>query len=188
MKVLTQLQNPELLAALEAGEVAVIKTDTLYGLVASAHSSEAVEQVYALKQRDPAKACIVLIADTSQLLPGTKLDEAHQALCRQYWPGPVTIVLPVDAAAPLFVHRGVGSIAYRCPADPELRQLLSRTGPLVAPSANPESLPPARTIHDAQQYFGEHVAMYVDGGTIEDDVAPSRIVTLDSGGQEVFLR
>lgn len=155
----------ELVRSLLRGELAVIPTDTLYGLVACADNMQAVERVYDIKQRDRSKACIVLIDSPERILDfgvaGQLLPEANN-----YWPGPVSLVMPVDEEKWHHITRGLGTIAFRVPGVPALRELLAQTGPLIAPSANPESLPVAKTIDEAEAYFGDKVQLYIDGDTL----------------------
>lgn len=187
MKILTSLIDPELITALTGGGVAVVRTDTLYGLVAPAGNPNAVQRVYDLKDRSQHKPCIVLIADAEQILPGTQLDDVHQALMAKYWPGPVTLILPVNGANLDYLTRGGDTLAYRLPNDPILRKLIKMTGPLIAPSANPEGDEPARTVAAAQAHFGDGVDVYVDGGEVKNATA-SRIITIDDSGKEHILR
>lgn len=155
----------ELAQHLADGGIAVIPTDTLYGIIARVDRPEAVDRVYSVKQRDKSKPCIVLIDDVERLrdfgVAQAYIDEASK-----YWPGAVSVVIPVSDAKWSTIARGGDSIAFRVPAVPELCELLSATGPLIAPSANPESLPPAQTSDEAEAYFGRSVDYYVDGGTL----------------------
>src|SRR5204863_149383 len=66
-----------------------------------------------------------------------------------------------------YLHRGTNTLALRLPKDESLQNLLKKTGPLIAPSANVEGLPPAKNITDAKKYFGDGVDLYIDGGEIE---------------------
>jgi L-threonylcarbamoyladenylate synthase len=160
--------NHKLIKAISHGGVVVIKTDTLYGLVARADSSSAVQRIYDLKRRNPAKSLIVLIADTSQLYdqPENDLD--------QFWPGPNSLILP-SPSAPDWLKNQDGTVAYRLPVDEELRRLIRRTGPLVAPSANLEGQLPAQNIETAFNYFGDRVQCYVDEGEVPIDQPPSKL-------------
>jgi L-threonylcarbamoyladenylate synthase len=179
--------DDELVRTLLGGGVAVIKTDTLYGIVASAYGKASVQRIYQLKHRNPEKACIILIGDESQIITGTMWTRAHSDMAAKYWPGPVSIIAPVSDEFPDYLSRAETSIAYRLPGSDALRSLLRKTGPLIAPSANPEGRPPAKTIEQARQYFGEHVDRYVDNGpcTVTE---PSRLITLDEAGAELRLR
>jgi L-threonylcarbamoyladenylate synthase len=100
----------------------------------------------------------------------------------ELWPGRNSIILPSENA-PDWLMRGNASVAYRIPDDPALRRLIAQTGPLIAPSANPEGMPPALTIKEARAYFGETVDFYVNGGEVADDT-PSRLYRLLPAGLE----
>lgn len=173
MKIYDERLHPEVIHCLKNGGVAVLRTDTLYGVVASVLSRSAVERVYKLRHRNEKKACIVLIANESHL-PTRPPIYAEQML-KQVWPGSVTVILPVDDVVPEWLHRGLKSLAFRVPADPELRKLLLKTGPLIAPSANTEGSPPAETIDEAIAYFGEGVDIYVNNGIVKKG-KPSKLL------------
>lgn len=181
-----QRDDPALAAELAGGTIGVLKTDTLYGIVASARHQAAVERVYQIRGRTPAKPCIILIADTDQLLTPAPVSARH--VLAEHWPGPVSIILPVEKSVPEWLHRGSGSLAYRVPADEELRRLLGRTGPLIAPSANPEGRPPARNIEEAKNYFGDGVDFYVDSGSVPEDMPPSQLLRVGPDGSTEKLR
>lgn len=157
--------SDDLVATLQAGSIAVVRTDTLYGVLCRADDEQAVARVYTLKHRDESKSPIVLIADQSQLY-----DIPHESMLPaldMMWPGPYSIILP-GVQAPHWITRENGSVAYRIPARDDLRYLLKHTGPLIAPSANPEGQPPALTVQQAIDYFGDTVDIYVDGGEVSD--------------------
>lgn len=163
-RIITSFSD-DLVATLQAGGVAIVRTDTLYGIVACASNRTAVERVYAAKKRTPTKSPIILIADTSSLYD-TAPTPAETTL-KELWPGPYSLILP-SIHAPDWIRRGNESIAYRVPAHDTLRKLLTQTSPLIAPSANPEDKPPALTVQQAVDYFGDQVDLYVDGGEVTD--------------------
>jgi len=171
MILIPDIDSPKLVEMLRAGAIGVLRTDTLYGIVALATNESAVERVYAVKNRTSTKSPIVLIADQSQMFepaPATLKD-----VLGELWPGPNSVIIP-STDAPEWITRGNGSVAYRQPDSSRLLRLLAATGPLVAPSANPEGQPPAKSWGEAQGYFGDTVDFYVDGGVVMED-APSRI-------------
>jgi len=172
--------DTELVRLLRAGGIAVIRTDTLYGVVARADIEPAVERVYTVKGRTPTKSPIVLIGQTEDMFD--TYGQAELDRLSEVWPGKNSIIFPSDKA-PSWVTRGNASVAYRLPGDDALRQLLVKTGPLIAPSANPEGLPPAMDIAEAEHYFGDTVDIYVDGGRVTDDT-PSRLYRLNDDGME----
>jgi L-threonylcarbamoyladenylate synthase len=164
-------------AALGSGGLAVVPTDTLYGLVGPARQPAAVERIYALRQRDADKPLITLIADITDLEQfGLRPSGRAQELLDQVWPGPVSAILACTKPELSYLHRGSGGLSFRLPAREDLRVWLRQTGPLVAPSANPQGQPPATTVAEAQAYFGDAVAAYVDGGELPGH--PSALVDL----------
>lgn len=177
----------EVITLIRSGEVAVIPTDTVYGMVASALNPVAVERVYTLKRRDPRKACIVLIADiddTAQLT--VEFPAALKSAVGRFWPGPYSILFPNMQPAYRYLHRGTEEVAFRLPDDEALRAFLRLTGPLIAPSANPEGLPPATSVAMAIDYFGDQIPVYVDLG--KRDGKLSTLLRLSSTGHPDILR
>lgn len=184
MTVFTSVNDTEITRLLAGGGVGILRTDTLYGLVARADDEAAVQRIYELKGRDDDKSPIVLIDGIDQLYdqPDEKLGE----LLDSAWPGPVSIILP-SKYAPTWIRRGNDSVAYRMPDNPAIRQLVRATGPLIAPSANPQGDVPAMNIDEAQRYFGEEVDFYVDGGVVIDQT-PSQLILVGQDGNTTRLR
>lgn len=167
------------------GGVGVIPTDTLYGLVGSALIPETIDRIYDLKHRDPKKPLIVLISELGQLEQfGIELSEGLLTQLGAYWPGPYTIILPTLDDQFEYLSRGTDTIAFRLPNNSELCALISEAGPLVAPSANAEGMPPATTVEQAQKYFGTDVEFYIDGGELDNKA--STILRLDCDAVEVI--
>lgn len=167
---------------LAAGGIAVVRTDTLYGIIALASDEKAVAKVYEAKHRSLDKACIVLLADASQAagyqeMIATNTDPEH----------PTSVVVPVTSE-PDWIHRGGKSVAYRVVSEPFLQRVIAEVGPVIGPSANPEGLKPASTIEEARIYFGKTVGVYIDGGTVSDDVLASRIIEVYKDGSEKIIR
>lgn len=184
MRTASSLDNPDLITTLLEGGIAILRTDTLYGLVARADDEQAVRRVYQLKDRDERKSPIVLIASVDQLYDTPP--PAVAAMMRAEWPGKVSIIEP-STTAPVWLRRENDSVAYRLPDHEALRALLARTGPLIAPSANPEGHVPAMSIEEAYDYFGDRVDIYVDGGRVEDDT-PSKLLRVHGDGTVERLR
>lgn len=163
----------------------VLPTDTLYGLVGSAFSPTAVEKIYRLKKRDPKKPLIVLISDWQDLEKfGAEISATDKKILEEHWPGPTSVILSVTGNNFEYLHRSTGTIAFRWPKNEKLQEILKVTGPLVAPSANPEGQPPATTIAEAKKYFGDQVSFYQDGGTLAG--APSTLIKLQNGKIEIL--
>ena len=184
----TFAKKPESLATvLLHGGVAVLPTDTLYGICGSALAPKTVRRIYRLRKRNLKKPMIVLISSLRDLAYfGVKPTRAQFAVLKKLWPGKVSIVLPVMSKRLEYLHRDKKSIAFRIPDDARLRAVLKKTGPLVAPTANWEGERPAHTIAEAIRYFGEDVNCYVDGGRVESK--PSTLIGLDKDGTVAVLR
>jgi len=184
MTVFTSVNDPEIARILMAGGVGVLRTDTLYGLVARADDEVAVGRIYELKGRDDDKSPIVLIDGYDQLYD-QPFDETNMFL-ESVWPGPVSVILP-SSDAPEWIRRSNDSVAYRMPDDDALRHLVRTTGPLIAPSANPQGAAPALDSTEASTYFGDGVDFYVDAGRV-NDATPSQLVKIDIDGSATRLR
>lgn len=184
----TQDHNPftQAVGILRSGGIAVLPTDTVYGIVASALIPKAVERVFELRKRDRDKAVIVLIPDETALEQfSIRIDKRGQHFLRSVWPGKVSVVLTTaDPISWIHLHRGTNGIAFRLPADPALKEFLQHTGPLIAPSANIAGEPVATTITTAKEYFGNLVDIYIDGGTRES--APSTLIRWIDGKIEIL--
>ena len=160
----------EALSCLKEGKPVVVPTDTIYGIVADATNYRAVQLLKRIR-RPSGRPFVVLIPDPSWAGKlGLVVDKRVLRLLSI--PG-LTLVL--EKRGGLFWWLGRESIAVRYPRRGFIYQLLKKFArPLVAPSANPEGKPPARSIREAIKYFGEKVEVYVDGGFIEN--SPSSIV------------
>lgn len=178
MMVVMFMKDNDISKIIKNGGVGVIPTDTLYGLVVSAFIESAVEKVYYLKNRNEKKSLIVLIYDVKDLDKfGVKLTDKAKSFIQKYWPGKVSIVLHFKNEKISYLDRMDGTLAFRLPDNEDLIDLLKETGPLVAPSANPEGMPPAKNIEEAKKYFGEEVDFYIDGGEINS--LPSTLVKIE---------
>ncbi len=177
---------------LRRGAVGVFPTDTILGLVASALKPAAVERLYRLRRRPTHKASIILIGRRRDLAQfDLDLNSERRRFLRRYWPGPISIILPLTArgrARWSHLHRGGNTLAFRLPAERYLRQLLKISGPLVAPSANPAGQAPARTLAEAVAYFGPRLDFYARrAASSANRNRPSKIVDL-TGKKPMVIR
>jgi L-threonylcarbamoyladenylate synthase len=170
-------------ALLTDSAIGVIPTDTVYGVVARAADQAAVARLYKLKARDR-KPGTVIAADIKQL-EGLGLKHRYLKAVEQFWPGAVSVVIPVSDLALAYLHQGKLSLAVRIPADPELHKFLQKTGPLLTSSANQPGQPPATNIDQAKQYFDDQVDFYQDGGDLSGR-QPSTIIRIVDDAIEVL--
>lgn len=126
---------------LDKGEVVALPTETVYGLGADAFNAEAVARIYEVKQRPGFDPLIVhlhhaKLLDTVASVPA-ELSAVVTALTRQFWPGPMTLVLPKKEQVPDIVTSGLPTVAVRVPSHPVMRGVIKALGrPVAAPSAN----------------------------------------------------
>lgn len=178
-------------------------TDTIYGMVGRAQEEFVVNRIYKIRKRNPDKPCIILIGDVEELEKfSVILTEEQQNKIKEFWYisamvdmgeyRATSIVLDCPDPALEYLHRGTNTLAFRLPALQALRDLLLKTGPLIAPSANPEGLAMSENIDDAKKYFGlpaqagDAVDLYIDGGTIKNKA--SKLIKLHKDGSVDVLR
>jgi L-threonylcarbamoyladenylate synthase len=166
---------------LHDGDIAVIPTDTLYGIVGSALMPDVVEHINAIRGRSRRKPMIVLISSPDDIAVfGIRLSKKQREFLDDLWPGRVSVALRCSSNRFWYLHRSTRSLAFRVPASAVLCRFIEKTGPLVAPSANPEGRKPAYRVGDAKNYFENAVDMYVDGGTLKK--MPSTVIKLGRRG------
>ncbi len=189
--------NTKLIKILKGDGVVVMPTDTLYGIVGRAESLDVVNRIYSVRKRDLRKPFIILIGAIDELENfSVILSEKQKRVLKQYWfvkrwsnkklHDPISIILDCSNPALEYLHRGTKTLAFRLPAIQSLRNLLFKVGPLVAPSANLEAMPPGETILEAKKYFGNTVDLYFDGGRIVGKA--SKIIRLHKDGSISVVR
>lgn len=165
--------DKNLIKVLKENGVVIMPTDTIYGIVGKALEKDTVERIYSIKKRNPDKPCIILIGDIKELKKfGIILSKEKREILENYWPGPVSVVLD--------------HFAFRLPSPKPLRNLLLKTGPLIAPSANPEALSPSKNIDEAETYFGNAIDLYIDSGELKNRA--SKLIKLNNDGSIIVLR
>lgn len=164
------------------GNIAVIPTDTVYGVVARAQDKAAVARLYELKHRHHKPG--TLIAASIDQLVELGIPRRYLTAVEQYWPGAVSVVIP-DSPGLEYLDMGKHSLAIRIPDHEALLELLRQTGPLITSSANMPGEPTATTITEAQAYFGDKIDHYHDGGDLSGH-APSTVIRVIDDAIEVL--
>jgi len=164
--------------AVREGECIVLPTDTVYGIGADAFSADAVAGLLGAKGRGRDMPPPVLIADAAVLRSLTdELSDETLAVAEAFWPGPLTLILPLQPELGLNLGDLGNTIAVRVPDHDFTRELLRATGPLAVSSANTTGHSAAASIAEAVEQLRESVAVYLDGGPASGPV-PSTIVDL----------
>lgn len=173
---------------LHAGGLVAFPTETVYGLGGDARNDRAVAAIFAAKGRPSFNPLIVHVPDLAAARAVAVFDDRAEAVAAQFWPGPLTLVLPLreEAGISPLVTAGLATVAVRVPAHPVAQGLLRAFGgPLAAPSANPSGkVSPTRAAHVLAGLSGR-IAAVVDGGACAVGVE-STILGLD--GPPALLR
>ena len=179
-------------ALLRAGHGVAIPTETVYGLAADATSPQAVAAIYAAKGRPAFNPLIVHVASAAAAARIAVLDDAAMRLAGAFWPGALTLVLPLreDAGIAALVTAGLETVAVRVPAHPVAQAVMQATDlPLAAPSANPSGrISPTTAAHvlDEATGLGGLIAAVLDGGACPVGVESTIVGWQD--GHAVLLR
>jgi tRNA threonylcarbamoyl adenosine modification protein (Sua5/YciO/YrdC/YwlC family) len=169
----------ECIKVLSAGGVAIIPTDTVYGVVCRAADERAVERLYSLKSREK-KPGTVIAASIDQLVD-LGIKRRYLTAVSQFWPGAVSIEIPHDLT---YLNQGTGRQAFRVVADEALADMLRQTGPLLTSSANQPGEPVSKDINEAKDYFRDEVDFYLDGGRQGGE--PSTLIRIVDDAVEVL--
>jgi L-threonylcarbamoyladenylate synthase len=174
---------PEATAALRAGHVVILPTDTVYGLCASADAAGPTERLYELKGRDALKPSALMTADVETLLECVpELRGRVEAIVRTLLPGPYTLILPNPAQRyPWLTGTTPDAIGVRVPELPAAAErVVSAVGAVTSTSANRAGGPDPCTVEEIPAELGEGVAVIVDAGELPG--TPSTV--LDFTGPE----
>ncbi len=155
---------------IRAGQPVAVPTETVYGLAADATSGEAVARIYAAKGRPSFNPLIVHVASLAEAEMLVEVSPVARRLIDAFWPGPLTLVLPLREGAPVagLVTAGLPTLAVRMPAHPAMRALIAASGrPLAAPSANASGKISATRASHVAASLGERVPMILDGGATQ---------------------
>lgn len=184
--------NKDVIEILKNGDLAVMKSDTVYGIFASALNESAVAKLRAVRERDEKRGFIVLVDSMETVQKIIDLSPEIVARLRNIWSSmsPTSVILGANSLQYNWLADTRGdepTICFRMPPDENWHELLRETGPLCAPSANLPDQPPAKNITEAKKYFGDAVNLYVDGGEVSTN-SPSRIIKIEQDGTVETIR
>ncbi len=151
---------------IQRGEVVGFPTETVYGLGADGMNAEAVQKIFAAKERPADNPLILHIAEREELSAIVKeVTPVALALTRAFWPGPLTVLLPAKPHIPQAVHPGLDTVTVRMPSHPIANVLIRLAGcPLAAPSANRSGRPSPTCAKDVMADMEGRIPMILDGG------------------------
>ena len=152
---------------LKSGDVVAFPTETVYGLGADVTNPDAIKKVFITKGRPSDNPLIVHIADQKQVVDfAAEITADAQKLMDVFWPGPLTLIFKKKPEVLDLITAGLDTVALRWPKHPIAQQLISRSGPLVAPSANSSGKPSPTKASHVKEDFGGNFPV-VDAGQTE---------------------
>jgi len=178
----------EAAALLDAGEIVAVPTETVYGLAADAFNADAVAKVFAAKERPAFDPLIVHISSFKELAEVAELPEdiapVVRSLAGEFWPGPLTIVLPKTAKVPDIVTSGLPTVAVRQSGSVIFRNIGKELGrPIAAPSANRFGRISPTSASAVMKELDGRIPLIIDGGACRDGLE-STIVKIESRGEQ----
>jgi len=197
---MTQASRPPVLAAddtgiaraaalLREGGLVAVPTETVYGLAARADRDASVAAIYRAKGRPSFNPLIVHVTGVEQARRYATFEARAERLAAAFWPGPLTLVLPLapDHGLAAAVTAGLSTVALRCPAHPVMRRVLDEAGvPLAAPSANRSGGVSPTCAEHVVASLGASVDLVLDAGTCEAGVESTIVALRADGGWQVL--
>ena len=181
----------EAAALLRRGELVAFPTETVYGLGAIATKEQAVAKVFQAKGRPSDNPLIVHVKDAQQVFDyAAEVPKLAKDLMERFWPGPLTIILPVKAGVfPANVNNGQETIAFRMPNQHSALRLIDLVGaPLVGPSANLSGKPSPTSVDHVMQDFDGVIAGVVAGDTDQAQIGVESTVVRPMSDRLIILR
>ncbi len=148
------------------GKVIAFPTDTVYGIGALLHDTEAIENVYAIKRREVKKPLAILCGSIEDVKNLSENYSDFESLAKAHWPGALTLVVQKSNQVPCSVTRGLKTVGVRIPADETARRILKTFGPMAVTSLNLSGEPPIHTFEAAKAYK-DRVDILVEGGDLD---------------------
>jgi L-threonylcarbamoyladenylate synthase len=183
----TEAEIQEAAEILRAGGLVVFPTETVYGLGGNALDASAVEKIFKLKGRPATSPLIVHVENVEQARSlAADWPKDAERLASDYWPGPLTLVVPKKPNIPDAVTAGLLTVGLRMPRHPVALALLHATGlPIAAPSANRFTQLSPTTAQHVREAFGDETPFLLDGGPCEVGIE-STVIAVTRDGLEVL--
>lgn len=184
-----------LVSIINNGELAIVPSDTIYGIIADATNEEAVRKVYEVKQRDFSKPLIVIVSSYEMLKEYVlEINSIEEKIIEKYWPGKVAILLKKNDKIPSIVSSGSDLLALRYPIDKDLIELMNRLNkPLILTSANISGDDVITNVDEIKDELRNNVSYIYDSGIIKGNastlvkVVDGEIIILRKGDIDIII-
>ena len=182
---LSEKDLAEIAGRIRKGELIVYPSETVYGIGADIFNESAIKKVFFAKHRPFDMPLSVGVADKEMAGTVALLDKCAERLMDAFMPGPLTIIVKKRDNVPDMVTSNSHKVGIRMPDHPIAQQIIRRTGPIIATSANTHSRPDPVRMEEAKNDLGDAVSAYIDGGPCCLG-KPSTIVWLMNGEAEII--
>lgn len=181
------MNTEEIAKILSEGKLAILPTDTVYGIVGDATNIETIEETYRVKKRPYTKPLIIMVSSLEMLNEYTKeLSPLEQDLINHYWPGPLTILLPKNEKVSEKITNNSPLVGIRFPDNKDLNAIMNTLNkPLISTSANITGTETITNISMLEKDMADQIPYIYDGGEIKNP--PSTIVKVEEG-KVIILR
>lgn len=180
----------EAVSLLQAGEVVGLPTETVYGLGADAMNAEAVAKVFEVKERPHFDPLIVHLGSWRDLKKVAEvpeeIEEALVAVTKEFWPGPLTVVLPKKPEVPDLVTSGLETVAVRVSAHEVMREVAKKVGAIAAPSANRFGRVSPTSASAVKAELDGKIPLVIDGGACREGLE-STIIKIEPGEKKPLI-
>lgn len=164
MKILTQKDIEICAEILRNDGVIAFPTETVYGLGIKATSKENYDKLVKIKNRPSDKPFTLMCSSVDDFKNIVEINEWTRKIIVKFMPGPITLILKVKTEVPEYIDLGTGFVGVRIPDDDFVRNMIKKVGaPLLVPSANISSFPPAKTYQEVIRYFHDNLDAVVKG-------------------------
>jgi len=184
-KPLSKNDINEIAETIANGNLIVYPSETVYGIGANIFDEAAIKKVFVAKNRPFDMPLSVGVADKEMVSTIAEIDEHAEKLIDRFMPGPLTIIMKKKDCVSDIVTSNSRKVGIRIPDHPAAIQIIKKTGPIVATSANLHSKPDPVTMEEAMEDLGEAVSAYVDSGKCLLG-KPSTIIWLMNGEIEII--
>ena len=171
----------EVAEIIKNGGIVVFPTETVYGIGVNSFDKEAIKRLYEIKQRPEDKPISLLVSSVEMIEQVAKdITELEYALIKEFFPGPLTIILNKKDIVPDIVTAGGSTIGVRMPENEIALKLIEYSGvPIAAPSANISGNPSGTELNTIMNEFKENVDCYIDGGKSKIGFASTIVQVID---------
>lgn len=171
----------EVAEVIKDGGIVVFPTETVYGICVNALNKDAVKRLYEVKQRPLDKAISILVSNIEMIEEVAKdITEVEYGLIKEFFPGPLTIILNKKDIVPDIVTAVGSTVGVRMPENEIALKLIEYSGvPIATPSANISGNPSGTELNTIMNEFKENVDYYIDGGKSKIGLASTIVKVID---------